>query len=266
MLLGELLQQVRHERCVRFAEREIRGVCADSRQVSEGDLFVCLSGGKNDGHDFAPQAVAAGAAALVVERELDLPVPQIVVQNGRSAVCDISAAFYGHPEQKLKIIGITGTNGKTTTAHMLASVLTAAGKECGIIGTLGVRYGGKQYESSLTTPDPVSLYKILADMAESGVEYAVMEVSAHALYFGKTDAICFEAGIFTNLTEDHLDFFGTMEEYAAAKERLFGRGRCRIAVINSDDAEEDRAEMPQRVQLRTGKSRGRVCGGHPRRV
>ena len=237
MLLGELLQQVRHERCVRFAEREIRGVCADSRQVSEGDLFVCLSGGKNDGHDFAPQAVAAGAAALAVERELDLPVPQIVVQNGRSAVCDISAAFYGHPEQKLKIIGITGTNGKTTTAHMLASVLTAAGKECGIIGTLGVRYGGKQYESSLTTPDPVSLYKILADMAESGVEYAVMEVSAHALYFGKTDAICFEAGIFTNLTEDHLDFFGTMEEYAAAKERLFERGRCRIAVINSDDAE-----------------------------
>ena len=237
MLLGELLQKVPHESCVRFSDREIRGVCTDSRQVSEGDLFVCLSGGTNDGHDFARQAVSAGAAALAVERELDLPVPQIVVGSGRSAACDISAAFYGHPERRLKIIGVTGTNGKTTTAHMLASILTAAGKECGIIGTLGVRYGGKHFESALTTPDPVSLYKILADMAESGVEYVVTEVSAHALYFGKTDAISFETGVFTNFTEDHLDFFGTMEKYAAAKERLFERGRCRIAVLNSDDAE-----------------------------
>ena len=237
MLLGDLLRKVQSERCVRFAETEITGISTDSKHVMSGDLFVCFAGGEHDGHDYAAEALAAGAVALAVEHEMDLPVPQIVVRDGRSAAGEISAAFYGHPEEKLKVIGITGTNGKTTTAHMLVSILTAAGYRCGNIGTLGIRYANKEISPELTTPDPVFLYKIFADMVESGVEYAVMEVSAHALYFGKTDGIVFEAGIFTNFTEDHLDFFKTMEAYAAAKEKLFAAGRCKFSVLNYDDEE-----------------------------
>lgn len=237
MLLGDLIAKFAHERTARFEEREITGISTDSKHVMRGDLFVCFAGGEHDGHDFAEEALAAGAVALVCERELDLPAPQVIVKDGRAAAGEAASAFYGHPEQKLKVIGITGTNGKTTTAHMLASVLSEAGKACGIVGTLGIRYANKEIAPELTTPDPVYLYKIFADMAACGVEYVVMEVSAHALYFGKTDGISFEAGIFTNLTEDHLDFFGTMENYAAAKEKLFRPGRCRFAVLNYDDAE-----------------------------
>lgn len=237
MLLGELTEQIVQERRVRFAECEITGISTDSKHVMHGDLFICFKGGEHDGHDFAAEAVAGGAVAIVCERELDLPVPQIIVRDGRAASGKLASAFYGHPEQRLKVIGITGTNGKTTIAHMLASVLAEDGKACGIIGTLGIRYADREIAPELTTPDPVFLYKIFADMAECGVKYVVMEVSAHALYFGKTDGISFEAGIFTNLTEDHLDFFGTMERYAAAKERLFEPGRCRYAILNYDDAE-----------------------------
>ena len=237
MLLSALLSGAAYRRTANFRETEIRGVCIDSRHVLPGDLFFCFAGEKHDGHAYAKEAAEAGAAALVTERELPLPLPQIVVESGRVASAAFSAAFYGHPEKKLKLVAVTGTNGKTTTAHMLAAVLTAAGKECGIIGTLGIRYANREVAPELTTPDPCYLYKVLADMAACGVEYAVMEVSAHALYFGKTDGIGFEAGIFTNLTEDHLDFFKTMEQYAAAKEKLFEPGRCRIAVLNYDDAE-----------------------------
>ena len=237
MLLSSLLKEFGYERTVGFSDRDIAGVGTDSKHVMQGDLFVCFAGGEHDGHDYAAEAVAAGAVALVTERELDAAVPQVIVKDGRSAATQIAAAFYGHPERKLKIVGITGTNGKTTTAHMLASVHTAAGKKCGNIGTLGIIYANKEVSPDLTTPDPSFLYKIFADMAESGVEYVVMEVSAHALYFGKTDGIVFEAAVFTNLTEDHLDFFGTMQAYAAAKEKLFEEGKARFFVLNSDDEE-----------------------------
>ena len=237
MLLSELLAKTDHERTFRFADCEIRGICTDSAHVMQGDLFVCIRGRENDGHDHAAEAVAAGASALAVERELDLPLPQILVKDGREAASRIAAAFYGHPETRLKIIGITGTNGKTTTAHMLASILAADGKKCGNIGTLGIFYANHAVSPELTTPDPVQLYKTLSDMAEAGMEYAVMEVSAHALYYGKTDGIPFEAGIYTNFTEDHLDFFGTMQAYAAAKAKLFEAGRCRFSLFNYDDEE-----------------------------
>ena len=237
MLLSSLSAQICHEREAHFREAEIFGIGTDSKHVLRGDLFVCFAGGEHDGHDFAAEALAGGAWALVVERELPFYVPQLIVKDGRKAVSEAAAALYGHPERKLKAIGVTGTNGKTTTAHMLVSILSRAGKSCGIIGTLGIRYANREIAPELTTPDPAFLYKVLADMAETGVEYAVMEVSAHALYFGKTDGIPFEAGIFTNLTEDHLDFFPSMEEYAAAKERLFEAGRCRFCVLNTDDAE-----------------------------
>ena len=247
MLLSTLLREVAHLGVLRFCDREIAGVSIDSKHILPGDLFVCFAGGAHDGHEFAAEALAAGAAALVVERELPLPAVQIVVADGRAASAEFAAAFYGHPEKRLKIVGITGTNGKTTTAHMLASVLNAAGKKCGNIGTLGIDYANRRVAPELTTPDPCFLYKIFADMVACEVEYAVMEVSAHALHFGKVDGVPFEAGIFTNFTEDHLDFFGSMEEYAAAKEKLFQPGRCRYAVLNYDDEE--------------GRRIGRALGG-----
>lgn len=236
MLLSKLLEEIGYERIIGdIAGVEIEGIGADSRHVMKGDLFICFRGGENDGHAFAAEAVSCGAAALVVERVLDLPAVQIVVPDGRKAMTEIAAAFYGHPERRLKIVGITGTNGKTTTAHMLAAILKEGGISCGNIGTLGIFYANKEISPELTTPDPIFLYKIFADMVASGVETVVMEVSAHALFYGKVDGIEFSYCIFTNLTEDHLDFFKTMDSYAAAKEKLFLPGRCDCAILNFDD-------------------------------
>ena len=237
MLFAALAREIGAKEWTGNGETEIGGISADSKHVMEGDLFVCFCGEENDGHDFAAEAVACGAVALAVERKLPLDVPQMVVEDGRRATGMLAAAFYGHPEKKLKLVGITGTNGKTTTAHMLAAIFRAAGIPCGNIGTLGVFYANKEIAPELTTPDPVFLYQILADMAGCGVQWAVMEVSAHALYFGKADGIPFEYCIFTNLTEDHLDFFGDMERYAAAKRRLFEGERCGCAILNFDDEE-----------------------------
>ena len=217
-------------------DAEIKSLCIDSRVAGEGDLFFCYRGTSSDSHAFAAEAEARGAAAAVCERKLGLTIPQIVVGDGREAMARLSAAFYGHPERKLKVVGITGTNGKTTTANMLYRILLAAGRRAGLIGTLGARYGATAVPPALTTPDPVALFSLLADMAKAGTEIVVMEVSAHALALKKTEPIVFELAIFTNFTQDHLDFFGDMERYGAAKKRLFMPERCRQAVLNSDDA------------------------------
>lgn len=215
---------------------EISGLCADSRKVKKGDLFFCYKGEKFDSHSCAAQVAAAGAAALVCEKKLGCPLPQIIVADGRAAVAKAARAFYGEADKKLKLVAVTGTNGKTTTTYMLDSVFRAAGKKCAIIGTLGISYAGRFIAPELTTPDPVYLHSVFRDMADCGVEYVFMEVSAHALYFDKIAGLKFEAGIFTNCTQDHLDFFADMKEYAAAKKRLFEGGRCRFSVLNSDDA------------------------------
>ncbi len=216
-------------------EKEFYSLSTDSRACGEGALFICLKGEKYDGHAFAETAVKNGAIAVVTERALKVGVPQLCVPDTRRAWGLIAAAFYGNPARKMKIVGITGTNGKTTVAKMLATILRSAGKKTGIIGTLGTEYGGKVFPSSLTTPDPSELHKTFADMLSEGVEYAVMEVSAHALYYKKTEGIVFAACVFTNLTQDHLDFFGTMEAYQQAKSRLFEENACKIAVLNGDD-------------------------------
>ena len=230
-LHGKLLKNTEDER----KNVPINGLCADSRDVKNGDVFFCLSGGKTDGHSFAGQAVEKGAMAIVSERELALDCTQILVENSRIAMSKAAAAFYEFPNEKLKIIGITGTNGKTTTAYMLSSILKKAGKKVGTIGTLGITYGEKSYNSELTTPDPISLHAIFADMHKCGVEYVVMEVSAHALYYHKLDGITFSACIFTNFTQDHLDFFKTMSNYKKAKINLFQTGSCPLAIVNGDD-------------------------------
>ncbi len=216
-------------------DAEIRSLCTDSRVAGEGDLFFCYRGTSSDSHAFAAQTEARGAAAVLCEHDLELSIPRLIVKDGRDAMARVSAAFYGHPERKMKLIGVTGTNGKTTTAHMLYYILLAAGKRAGLIGTLGARYGGTFLPPALTTPDPVALFSLLADMAEAKTEYVVMEVSAHALALKKTGPIVFELAIFTNFTQDHLDFFGDMEKYGEAKKKLFVPERCREAILNSDD-------------------------------
>ena len=213
----------------------VEGLSDDSRYVRKGDLFFCRVGANFDTHEFAEEAKRRGAVALVCEREVQVALPQILVDDCREAMALIASAFYGNPSQRLRIVGITGTNGKTTTSYLLASILRAAGKRVGIIGTLGIFYGRKSIAPELTTPDPIFLQKTLADMVQEGVQYVVMEVSAHALYFKKDAPIRYAACIFTNLSQDHLDFFGTMEAYAEAKEGLFTPKKCDLCILNGDD-------------------------------
>lgn len=215
---------------------DIKDVTADSSSVGEGSLFICINGGSRDGHRFAEQAQKYGAAAIVAERRLNVSVPQAIVKDSRAAMSLIASNFYGNPEKSLRLVAVTGTNGKTTTTHFITSVLMNAGIKCGLIGTLGAFYAGKTAETSLTTPDPLVLYKIFAEMANAGVETVVMEVSAHAAYLRKLYGLKFETAVFTNLTQDHLDFFGDMQSYKKAKLDFFKNNACKYIVSNSDDA------------------------------
>ncbi len=214
---------------------EISGLALDSSKVKEGYLFFCLVGKVNDGHTFAADALARGAAAIVVERRLALDCVQIEVDDTRRALSLAAAAFYGYPSKKLRIVGITGTNGKTTTTYIVKSIIEASGKKCGLIGTNAVEYADFKNEAGLTTPDPIELHETFKAMADAGVEYVVMEVSAHALALKKTDGIMFETAAFTNFSRDHLDFFGDMQSYAAAKKSFFTPEHARAAVVNVDD-------------------------------
>lgn len=214
-------------------DAEISSLCTDSRVAGTGDLFFCMRGTQEDSHTYAKEAERRGACALVAEHELETELPCILVRDGREALSQISAAFYGHPERGMKIVGVTGTNGKTTITHMLHSILKAAGKKSGLIGTLGASYCGVNIAPALTTPDPVALFSLLADMKKAGVEIVSMEVSAHALALKKELPILYDIAVFTNLTQDHLDFFADMHAYGEAKKSLFSR--CRLALLNSDD-------------------------------
>ncbi|MGI6200421.1 MAG: UDP-N-acetylmuramoyl-L-alanyl-D-glutamate--2,6-diaminopimelate ligase [Christensenellales bacterium] len=214
---------------------EIRNISMDSRKVQPGDLFCCISGFKVDGHDFAAQAVEQGAAALVVERRLPLPVPQMIVKDTRAAVALLAAAFYGHPTRYLTLVGVTGTNGKTSTTYMVRSIAEAWGKKAAIMGTTGLRVGDEVIDTGLTTPDPIEMQKYLRHAVDAGAQWMACEVSAHALALRKVRGICFDVGVFTNLTQDHLDDFKTMEAYGKAKQMLFAPGVVRYAVGLMDD-------------------------------
>jgi UDP-N-acetylmuramoyl-L-alanyl-D-glutamate--2,6-diaminopimelate ligase len=200
---------------------EIAGLAYDSRTVAAGELFLCVSGFTADGHEFAPQAVQRGAAALVVERPLGLGVPELVVGSAREAMAPLAARFYGDPSRELRVIGITGTNGKTTTAYLTRALLEACGMQCGLLGTVTSVIGGSERPVSRTTPEAIDLQQTLRAMLDGGDRACAMEVSSHALELGRTAAINFAAAVFTNLTQDHLDFHGSMEDYFLAKRRLF---------------------------------------------
>ncbi len=214
---------------------QITNLAYDTRQVTPGTLFFCVPGFTRDGHEFAPEAIAKGALALVVERPLSSGVPEIEVQSARAAMAPAAAAFYGDPTESLQTVGVTGTNGKTTTAFLLRALLEAGGRPAGLLGTVISVIGGQEHEVVRTTPEAIDLQRTFRAMLDGGDRACAMEVSSHALELHRADAIHFAAAIFTNLTQDHLDFHGSMEAYFAAKRRLFIEGQPRFAVINVDD-------------------------------
>ncbi|MBQ8089024.1 MAG: UDP-N-acetylmuramoyl-L-alanyl-D-glutamate--2,6-diaminopimelate ligase, partial [Clostridia bacterium] len=216
-------------------EVEILSLCADSRKAKAGAIFFCTPGLDCDAHDFAPQAVAAGAVALVVERALDLPVSQVLVPNVRMALSYMAAQFYDQPAQKMTMIGITGTKGKTTTSFLVKSILEAAGKKTALIGTVCSMIGEETIPANLTTPDPFVTQSLLARMAQAGCECVVMEVSAHALDMYRLAGIRFQVGAFSNFSQDHLDYFADMDAYFEAKMRFMQPDMTEQIVYNIDD-------------------------------
>ncbi len=219
----------------------IRGITYDSRSVAAGDLFFALRGAVVDGHDYLPQALELGAAAVVVDRippGVDLRGrPVAVVNDSRRALAPIATRFYGDPSPQLTLIGVTGTNGKTSVTYLVESILSRAGRRVGLIGTVEVRDAGERERSINTTPESSDLQRMLRAMRTRDVEAVVMEVSSHGLELGRVDGCSFAVGAFTNLTQDHLDFHGTMSAYRDSKALLFGRYLCRggMAVLNLDD-------------------------------
>jgi len=227
---------------------EIRDLAYDNRRVGPGTLFFCVPGFTRDGHDFAPDAVQRGAVALVVERPLDLGVPEVLVNSVREAMAHAASRFNGDPTAELQVVGITGTNGKTTTAFLVRELLEAGGRQTGLLGTVKSIVGGEEHEVERTTPEGIELQRDFRAMLEGGDRACAMEVSSHALELRRSDAIHFAAAVFTNLTQDHLDFHPTMEDYYQAKRRLFTLAPG-IAVINVDDRYGARiaAELEHRV-------------------
>jgi UDP-N-acetylmuramoyl-L-alanyl-D-glutamate--2,6-diaminopimelate ligase len=227
---------------------DIAGLAYDNRLVGPRDLFFCVRGFTRDGHDFAEDAVGRGAAALVVDHLLDIDIPQVVVDDVRRAMPRAAATFYGDPTQSLDLVGITGTNGKTTTAYLVRALLEADRRQTGLLGTVKSVIGGAELAVERTTPEAIDLQRAFREMIEAGDVACVMEVSSHALELGRVAASRFAVGVFTNLTQDHLDFHPTMEAYFLAKRRLFTEVAARTAVLNLDDPHGLRLAMDPEIQ------------------
>lgn len=215
---------------------EINGITIDSREAKEGFVFICIEGMERDGHDYAESAAKSGAAVIVAQKPVSVDIPVIEYEDTKLAMAELSSRFYGEPEKRLKLVGITGTNGKTTVSYLIKNILETAGKTVGVIGTNEILVGNRDVgikSSTPTTPNSLELRKIFAKMLEMGAEYVVMEVSSHALDLHRVAGLSYDVGIFTNLTRDHLDYHKTMENYFLAKKKLFDISK--IGVINGDD-------------------------------
>lgn len=233
MFINELLTSIDYLTYENQKNVEITGICYDSRKVEQGNLFVCIKGYESDGHKYAQNAIEKGAAAIICEDDICCDIPKIKVENSRKALSFISAFFYGNPSKKMQIIGITGTNGKTTSTYIIKGILEACGYKVGLIGTNQNMIGDKVLPADRTTPDSLELNMLLAKMAEEKVNYVVMEVSSHSLYLDRVAEIDFKVGAISNITQDHLDFHKTMEAYRDAKSILFEKSE--ISVLNIDD-------------------------------
>lgn len=231
MLLSRLLVDVEHERI--GDDVDISEIEYDSRKVQPGDLFCCIVGTFSDGHGYALQAIRAGAKALLVQRKLDIDVPQVIVKDTRAAMALMAAEYYDHPAKKLIMVGITGTNGKTTTTYMLKYIAEHAGHKVGLIGTIRNMIGDRVLETDRTTPESVDLHRILRQMCDEGVQVVMTEVSSHSLDQRRVYGVTFDVAEFTNLTQDHMDYHKTIENYLGAKKQLFYQSNS--AVINVDD-------------------------------
>jgi len=232
--LAALVAELESARVVGEGSVEVESLAYDSRKVGPGTLFFCVPGEKVDGHEFGAAAVGAGAVALVVERELDVDVAQVVVPDARAAMAPLAARFWRDPTAELQVVGITGTNGKTTTAFLVREILEAAGIRCGLLGTVRQVVGGVEEEVERTTPEAIDLQATFRRMVDAGDRACAMEVSSHALALHRVDAVRFEVALFTNLTQDHLDFHADMEDYFRAKRLLFETGPG-TAILNVDD-------------------------------
>src|ERR687883_994174 len=217
------------------APLDVTDLAHDTRAVTPGALFFCVRGSNVDGHELAPHAVANGAVALVVERPVEAKVPQIVVDDSRAAMAVAADVFFGHPTHELEVVGVTGTNGKTTTAHLVYAILAAAGRRPGLLGTIEARVGGERRPVVRTTPEAIDLQRTFREMLDAGDKSCAMEASSHASALRRLDRVRFAVLVFTNLTPDHLDFHGTMERYFDAKRRLFVGDDPPPAAINVDD-------------------------------
>src|SRR5205807_7340975 len=214
---------------------EVRDLAYDARTVVPGSLFFCVPGAVADGHDFAPDAVKRGAVALVVERPLGLGVPELVVSSSRAAMAQAADEFFGRPTDELHVAGVTGTNGKTTTTFLLYSVLAAAGRRPGLVGTIESRVGGERRPAVRTTPEAIDLQRAFREMLDAGDRSVAMEATSHGSELGRLDRVRFAALVFTNLTQDHLDFHGTLGRYFDAKRRLFATENPPPAAVNVGD-------------------------------
>lgn len=215
----------------------VEALCYRSDEAAPGSLFFCVPGDHVDGHDFADDAVARGAVALVVERRLPSTAVQVVVPSVRAAMGPMSAAFFGRPADRMTVVGITGTNGKTTTTYLLEAIFRAMGWTPGVIGTTGIRIDGRPAPFPRTTPEAPDLHRLLAGMVDEGIEAVAMEVSSHGLDQHRVDGVRYSVAVFTNLSQDHLDYHPSMEEYFEAKARLFTPEMSDRAVVNADSAE-----------------------------
>lgn len=231
MKLTSMAKAVKYE--LIGSDIDVLGIEYHSAHVTEGELFCCIRGFASDGHDFAAKAIECGAAALLVDHKLPFEVPQLIVSDTREAMAELAAEFYGHPADAMTMIGVTGTNGKTSTTYMLKAIAETAGKSVGLIGTIRNMIGDEMFDTERTTPESADLQRLLRMMKDKGVDTVVMEVSSHSLDQKRVHGIAFDVGIFTNLTQDHLDYHKTFDNYLAAKKQLFYQSK--YGVFNADD-------------------------------
>ena len=235
MKLKDILKDISVKQVKGDLDLEVKDICQKIEKIKKGSLFFCIKGISHDGHNFYKEAIKKGATVLIVEKFLDCSATQVLVANVRNVILKICNNFFNNIANKFKFIGVSGTNGKTTTSNIVYQILKNSSKKVGLIGTNGIVFNNFNLSNNLTTPDTVDLFYILNKMLKSKIEYVVMEVSAHALDLNKLLGIKFEVGIFTNLTQDHLDYFKTMKSYALAKLKFFKKRYCKNIVVNIDD-------------------------------